>query len=212
MKSDRSPSIPFTYGLGYGLFKALADGLFDYRVVGQERLDIPGGALIACNHASFLDPPFVGLAFDEPLHYFARHTLFSHPIAGWLLKRWQAIPINRDKPDAGSLKSTIRLLRAGGKVLVFPEGTRTPDGTLQPAEAGVGLFIAKGQVPVLPVRIFGTHDAYSRNHKVLHPASVTVAIGELWFPDTQAAATQGRDLYQSLADEVMERIERIQID
>lgn len=201
--------MPFTYGLGYVFFSALANGLYNYRVIGRERLNLPGGVLIASNHASFLDPPFVGKAFDEPLHYFARHTLFSHPLAGWLLRRWQAIPINRDKPDAGSLKATIRLLRAGGKVLIFPEGTRTPDGNLQPAEAGVGLFIAKGKVPVLPVRIFGTYEAFSRHHKVLHPSNVTVVIGDLWFPETDPAKVQGRDLYQSLADEVMDRINQI---
>lgn len=195
-----------TYWLGYQFFQALAKGLYDYRVIGRERLNVPGGVLIASNHASFLDPPFVGQAFDEPIHYFARHTLFSHPVAGWVLRRWQAIPINRDKPDAGSLKATIRLLRAGKKVLIFPEGTRTDDGRLKSAEAGVGLFIAKSGVPVLPVRIFGTYEAFSRHHKVLHPSSVTLVVGELWTPDLEAAKSSGRDLYQTLADEVMHRI------
>jgi 1-acyl-sn-glycerol-3-phosphate acyltransferase len=198
-----------TYWLGYQFFRFLARGLYDFRVVGEDRLNVPGGVLIASNHASFLDPPFVGQAFDEPIHYFARHTLFSHPVAGWVLRRWQSIPINRDKPDAGSLKATIRLLRAGRKVLIFPEGTRTHDGGLQAAEAGVGLFIAKTGVPVLPVRIFGTYEAYSRQHKVLHPSSVTLVVGDLWHPDLKAAKSEGRNLYQGLANEVMDRIEQI---
>jgi|UniRef100_UPI0037842E7C 1-acyl-sn-glycerol-3-phosphate acyltransferase len=196
----------FSYWLGYRFFSELARGLYDYRVIGAEKLQFSGPALIASNHDSFLDPPFVGQAFDEAIHYFARKSLFDHPLVGKVLRSWQAIPIDRDKPDASSLKATIRLLRDGKKVLIFPEGTRSPDGKLQKAEAGVGLFIAKGGAPVLPVRIFGTHEAYPRGAKTLRPARVTVVIGDLWSPDLPSYTQTGKDLYQTLADEVMHRI------
>lgn len=196
----------FSYWLGSRFFSELARGLYDYRVIGAEKLQFSGPALIASNHDSFLDPPFVGHAFDEAIHYFARKSLFDHPLVGKVLRSWQAIPIDRDKPDASSLKATIRLLRDGKKVLIFPEGTRSPDGKLQKAEAGVGLFIAKGGAPVLPVRIFGTHEAYPRGAKTLRPARVTVVIGDLWQPDLPSYAQTGKNLYQTLADEVMHRI------
>jgi 1-acyl-sn-glycerol-3-phosphate acyltransferase len=196
----------FSYWLGSRFFSELARGLYDYRVIGAEKLQFSGPALIASNHDSFLDPPFVGHAFDEAIHYFARKSLFDHPLVGKVLRSWQAIPIDRDKPDASSLKATIRLLRDGKKVLIFPEGTRSPDGKLQKAEAGVGLFIAKGGAPVLPVRIFGTYEAYPRGAKTLRPARVTVVIGDLWQPDLPSYAQTGKNLYQTLADEVMHRI------
>jgi len=196
----------FSYWLGSRFFSELARGLYDYRVIGAEKLQFSGPALIASNHDSFLDPPFVGHAFDEAIHYFARKSLFDHPLVGKVLRSWQAIPIDRDKPDASSLKATIRLLRDGKKVLIFPEGTRSPDGKLQKAEAGVGLFIAKGGAPVLPVRIFGTYEAYPRGGKTLRPARVTVVIGDLWRPDLPSYAQTGKNLYQTLADEVMHRI------
>lgn len=196
----------FTYWLGKNLFNAVARGLFDFRIIGQDKMNFPGAALVACNHVSFLDPPFVGQAFDEPIHYFARKTLFDHPIAGWILREWQSIPIDRDKPDASSLKGTIRFLRAGEKVLIFPEGTRSPDGTLQPAEAGVGLFIAKSKAPVLPVRVFGTYEAYPKGAKTFRPARITLVIGDPWYPDLESYPQQGKDLYQALANEVMQRI------
>ncbi len=196
----------FSYWLGSRFFSELARGLYDYRVIGAEKLQFSGPALIASNHDSFLDPPFVGHAFDEAIHYFARKSLFDHPLVGKVLRSWQAIPIDRDKPDASSLKATIRLLRDGKKVLIFPEGTRSPDGKLQKAEAGVGLFIAKGGAPVLPVRIFGTYEAYPRGAKTLRPARVTVVIGDLWQPDLPSYAQTGINLYQTLADEVMHRI------
>lgn len=72
-----------------------------------------GAAIIASNHLSFLDPPFIGQAFDETIYSFARKTLFDHPLAGKILRQWQAIPVDRDKPDTASLKATIRLLKSG---------------------------------------------------------------------------------------------------
>jgi 1-acyl-sn-glycerol-3-phosphate acyltransferase len=201
----------FSYWLGYRFFRELARGLFDFRVIGAEKLQVPGAALIACNHVSFLDPPFVGQAFDEPIHYFARKSLFDHPVAGAILRSWQSIPIDRDKPDAASLKATIRFLRQGEKVLIFPEGTRSPDGSLQSAEAGVGLFIAKGGAPVLPVRIFGTYEAYPRGARTLRPTRITLVVGDLWKPDLVSYQKEGRELYQALAQDVMHRIDELNL-
>ncbi|MES2596479.1 MAG: lysophospholipid acyltransferase family protein [Verrucomicrobiota bacterium] len=196
----------FSYWLGHSIFRTVARGLYDFRIVGAENLRFEGSAIIAANHVSFLDPPFIGQAFDEPLYFFARKSLFDHPLAGKVLREWQAIPIDRDKPDTASLKATIRLLKTGKKVLMFPEGTRSPDGLPQKAEAGVGLFLAKTGAPVLPVRIFGSYEAYPRGAKFLHPAQITLVVGKKYQPDLTASATTGRDLYQTLADDVMQRI------
>jgi 1-acyl-sn-glycerol-3-phosphate acyltransferase len=200
-------NVPLTYSVAHQVFRELARGFFDFRIVGADRLDFAGSALVCCNHASFLDPPFIGQAFPMPIHFFARKTLFDNPVLGWLLRRWQVIPIDRDKPDAASLKTTIRMLKQGEKVLMFPEGTRCTDGKLLPARAGVGLFIAKSKAPVLPMRLYGTFDAYPKGAKLLKPASVTLVVGELWQPDlTAVEGREGRDVYQGLADEVMRRI------
>lgn len=199
-------SVNLSYRIGHSLFRSLARNFYDFRIIGAEHLKVEGAALIVANHVSFLDPPFIGQAFDEPLYFFARKTLFDHPLAGKVLRSWQTIPIDRDKPDASSLKATIRLLKSGKKVLMFPEGTRSPDGKPQDAEAGVGLFIAKSRAPVLPVRIYGTYEAYPKGAKFLRPSQVTLVVGQPWQPDLENRADQGRDLYQSLADEVMSHI------
>lgn len=196
-----------SYAIGKQLFSELAHGLFDFRIVNAGGLQFDGPALICSNHASFLDPPFIGQAFPDAIHFFARKSLFSNPLAGAILRSWQSIPIDRDKPDPSSLKTTIRLLKAGGRVLMFPEGTRSFDGQLLPAEPGVGLFIAKAAAPVLPVRIYGTYEAFSRNHKFPRPASITLVVGELYRPDLASIAhLPAKDLYKHLADEVMARI------
>lgn len=196
----------FTYWLGHTFFRELARGLYDFRVIGAEHLHFAGPAIIAANHVSFLDPPFIGQAFDEPIYSFARKTLFDHPLAGKVLRQWQAIPVDRDKADTASLKATIRLLKSGKKVLMFPEGTRSHDGHLQKGEAGVGLFIAKTGAPILPMRLFGTYEAYPRGAKCLRPAQVTLVVGQKYQPDLKPGLEHGRELYQALADEVMQRI------
>lgn len=196
----------FSYWFGHRVFRELAHGLFDYRVVGAEKLPFSGSAIIACNHVSFLDPPLVGIAFDEMVYSFARKTLFDHPLAAKILRSWQVLAVDREKPDTASLKNIIRLLRDGNKVIMFPEGTRSYDGVPQSAEAGVGLFIAKSKAPVLPVRLFGTHEAYPRGAKTLRPAKITLVVGDLWQPDLRSYAESGKELYQTLADEVMHRI------
>ena len=200
-----------SYWLGHRIFRELAHGLFDYSVVGVEKLQFSGPAIIACNHVSFLDPPMVGIAFDEKIYSFARKTLFAHPLAAKILRSWQVLAVDRDKPDAASLKTTIRLLREGHKVLMFPEGTRSHDGVPHSAEAGVGLFIAKGRAPVLPVRLFGTYEAFPRDAKTLRPAKITLVVGDLWQPDLKNSAETGKELYQSLADEVMHRINELRV-
>lgn len=201
----------FSYWLGRSLFGEFARGLFDYRVIGAEKLRFEGPAIIVCNHVSFLDPPLVSIAFDEVVHSFARKTLFDNPIGGMILRSWEVQAIDRDKPDAASLKATIRLLRGGKKVLMFPEGTRSHDGVPQPAEAGVGLFIAKSGAPVLPVRLFGAYEAYPRDAKTLRPAKITLVVGDLWRPDLNNYSETGRELYQTLADEVMRRITELSL-
>ncbi len=123
-----------------------------------------------------------------------------------ILREWQVIPVDLEKPDTASLKTTMRLLRSGEKIVMFPEGTRSFDGKLQKAEPGIGLFLAKTGAPVLPIRLFGTFEAYPRNAKFLRRAQITLVVGQRYQPDLTAAAEQGRDLYQTLADEVMQRI------
>jgi 1-acyl-sn-glycerol-3-phosphate acyltransferase len=202
----------WSYAIGRRLFREIARGFFDFRVINEEGLNFAGPALIASNHVSFLDPPFIGQAFPEAIHFFARKTLFAHPLMGAILRSWQAIPIDRDRPDPSSLKGTLRVLKSGGKVLVFPEGTRSVDGRLQEAEAGVGMFIAKAVAPVLPVRLFGTYEALSRQHKLPRPASITLVVGERWTPDLTALKELApKALYKHLADETMRRVGELKL-
>ncbi|MDB6003609.1 MAG: phospholipid/glycerol acyltransferase [Prosthecobacter sp.] len=204
-------AMTFPYWISQRLFRELARGLYDFRIVGAEKLQFPGPAIIASNHVSFLDPPLVGSSFDEMVYSFARKSLFNNPIAGMILRSWKVLAVDREKHDTAALKTTIRLLRDGKKVLMFPEGTRSYDGQPQSAEAGIGLFIDKGRAPVLPVRLYGAYEAYPRGAKTLRPSKITLVIGDLWQPDLKSYSETGKELYQVLADEVMRRITELRV-
>jgi 1-acyl-sn-glycerol-3-phosphate acyltransferase len=105
------------------------------RIFFSERLPRDGAVILAGNHVSFLDPPFFGLACEREAFYMARDTLFRNPIAGWILRSWNCVPINRERGDIGAMRTMLRMLEQGKAVLIFPEGTRSADGQLQQARA-----------------------------------------------------------------------------
>jgi len=199
------------YWLGYTLFKSIARGFFDYRVVGGERLDLSGGALLVCNHASFMDPPLVGVAFDEEINFLARKSLMSNKLAQSVYKAWNSIPVDQDKPDMSSLKAVVRLLKKGEKVLIFPEGSRTPDGKLLEGQPGVGLIVSKAQVPVIPMRLFGTREALPYGAKFFQPAEVTLVVGEPWYYEPANYRETGKELYTRISKELMTEIEKLNL-
>lgn len=115
-----------------------------------------GGCIIACNHQSFLDPPLVGSSLEKETFFFARKTLFNNRVLGHTLRTCNTIPVDRDGgSDVAAFKRVFAVLKGGQSLLMFPEGTRSRDGQLQTAQAGVGLIACKTRVPVVPVRVFG---------------------------------------------------------
>lgn len=198
------------YKLGHVFFRSIARAFYDYTVIGGEHLKLAGPALLASNHVSFLDPPFIGCGLDEDIYFLARKTLMRTRFMHWLLTHWQVIGVDREKPDPSSIKMIFRRLKEGKKVIVFPEGTRSKDGALQRGEPGVGMMIAKSGVPVIPVRIFGAFEALPRDKKLPQPSRIFVAYGKPWTYRVEDFPNAGRDLYQQISDEVMRRIGELQ--
>jgi len=148
------------------------------RIYNRERLPDAGGFILAGNHVSFLDPPFFGLACKREAFYMARDTLFRNPLAGAILRSWNCVPITRDRGDIGAMRAVLRMLGEGKAVLMFPEGTRSPDGNLQEPRAGIGMIVARANVPIIPLRIFGTNRALPRGASVPRPSRVEIKFGE----------------------------------
>src|SRR5438477_12464418 len=153
----------FYYWIGYHLSQLAGRHSFLFRVIQRERMIQSGPVILAMNHQSYLDPPLAGTTCDRAIYFLARRTLLDVPLLGWVLPKLNVIPVNQEGVDRRAIKALIRALQAGNGVLVFPEGSRTPDGTLQPAEPGMGLVIAKTLAPVVPMRIFGAREALPRS-------------------------------------------------
>jgi 1-acyl-sn-glycerol-3-phosphate acyltransferase len=206
-----------SYRIGWTLFRAMYATYFRWRVFGAEQVPQKGGVILASNHASFLDPPLVGSALDRDINYLARESLFRFPGIGALLRSWNAVPVDRDGGGAKGLKSILDRLLAGGGIILFPEGTRTKDGKLQPARSGIGLTVIKSAAPVVPVRVFGTFEAYGRRHKLPRPHRVAVVFGPpMTFEKLRAEAKtcdkpRLREIYQQVADEIMSEISKLEL-
>jgi 1-acyl-sn-glycerol-3-phosphate acyltransferase len=201
----------FYYWLGYNLSRWLARLFYGFRIIHRERTIQTGPVILASNHQSFFDPPLAGNACDRAIFFLAKKSLMDVPILGWLLPKLNVIPVNLEGGDRSALKALIRILTAGDCTLVFPEGTRTPDGNLQPAQPGVGLVIAKTRAPVVPMRIFGAYDVWPIHGKLRFSGQITIVVGEpIYFSDADFAG-EGKDLYTRLSQRVMDAIAAIQL-
>ena len=200
------------YWAGYTLSKVIGHIFFRYRLIHPERMIQTGPAILAMNHQSYLDPPLAGIACKRPIYFLARKSLLKVPILGRILPKLNVIPVDQEGMDRGALKALLRILRAGQGALVFPEGARTLDGGLQPALPGLGFIIAKTRAPVVPMRIFGSHEALPRSGGRLRFHPITVVIGRpMYFTDMDVSVGK-KDLYQQLSQRVMDEIARLTIN
>ena len=205
-----------SYFVGWAFFRLMYATYFRWRVYNPERVPLVGPVILASNHASFLDPPLVGCGLKRDINFLARESLFRFPIVGAVLRSWNAVPVDRDGGGARGLKEILNRLHEGGAIILFPEGTRTRDGQLQMARSGIGLTVIKSEVPVVPVRVFGTLEAYGRNLKFPRPHRVSVKYGKpLMFAELRAEArtcTKARlkEIYHQVTDDIMLAISKLE--
>ena len=145
-----------------------------------EPLPRGGNVIVASNHCSNLDPILVGAAFPRRLRYLAKEELFRPFLLGKIIRLLGAVPVSRaDNASAASaLKGFFRLLEEGSDVLIFPEGSRSPDGKLLPLEGGVGLISVHSKTDILPVFIEGSYEAMPPGAVLAKPRKITVTFGK----------------------------------
>ena len=207
----------FSYFLGWSAFRLLFTVYLPARAYHPERVPLDGPVILASNHASYLDPFLVGAMTRRPIHYLARKSLFRYPVVGRVLRSWNAVPVDRDSGSGAGLKTILDRLTAGGGIVLFPEGTRTADGTLQRARSGIGLTVIKSNAPVVPVRVFGTFEVFGRQHRFPRPGRVRVTFG----PVMQFASLREesrlcskprlKQIYQDVADAILTEISRLAV-
>ena len=170
--------------------------VFRVRVRGRELVPPTGGALVLSNHQSHLDPVLIGLASDRRLNYLARDSLFGFAPFRWLINSLDAIPIDREGLGLGGLKETMKRLKRGESVLMFPEGTRTRDGDVGRLKPGFCVLARRVKVPLVPVAIEGAFDAFPRTRNYPIPAVIHIQFGPPLLPQDMT----GMDDEQLLAE------------
>ncbi|MCB9866503.1 MAG: 1-acyl-sn-glycerol-3-phosphate acyltransferase [Phycisphaerales bacterium] len=153
------------------------------RGVGVENVPVRGPAILACNHQSYLDPVLVGAFAKRTLHYMARDTLFHNRAFGRLIRNFNAFPVKRGTADVGAIKESLRRLRAGHALLMFPEGTRTTDGRVRPMQPGVIAIARRSGAAIVPVALEGVFEAWPRDRKLPRWAPMAVKFGAAIAPE-----------------------------
>jgi 1-acyl-sn-glycerol-3-phosphate acyltransferase len=185
--------------------------LLRWRVAGTEHMPMAGGVILVSNHQSYLDPLILGCASPRrPVHFMARESLFRNPVFGFLIRTIHAFPVKRGGADRQAWRAFEQMVKDGKLVSFFPEGTRSDDGKLQPANAGSGMLIhrCRGAV-ILPVRVRGTYKVLnkSRGFGGLKPCSVT--FGQPVDLSAEMAAGDSRENYEAIANKCMAAIAAI---
>ena len=167
--------------------------VFNLRVTGLSRLPKSHGAIIAPNHVSFLDPWLVGVVMPPIVSYMARGSLFQIPIFGGFLRNLNALPIVRGSNAARQgIKSGLDALKDNRTLVVFPEGTRSADGELQPLKRGIILLARQSGFPVVPIYCEGTFETWPRQRPLPLPGPITIHVGEpIWVDGREGRERDG---------------------
>ena len=181
--------------------RIVAVGVFRMRCYGREHVPATGSVIVLSNHQSHLDPLLVGAVLDRRVSALARQSLFKFAPVRWLIVALDTIPIDRDGTGLGGLKETLRRLKRGEMVLIFPEGTRSADGVVARLKPGFLALARRSGASLLPVGIDGAYEAWPRRHKLPRPASIGLAICPPISPE-QVASLDDEQLLQLVHERI----------
>jgi len=197
----------------YAIAKMLLRGFFRafnrWEVRGQELVPGGGGVLLIANHTSYADPPIVGTASPRPVHFMAKAELFDVPVLGWLIRRTHAFPVRRGAGDREALRRGVKVLREGKVLLVFPEGTRSRDGRLQPPEQGAAFVALAAGAQVVPMAIVGADRLLPRHSPIPRPAKLRVRFGRPLDLTRWRGARPTREVLQQVSQQMMEALREL---
>jgi 1-acyl-sn-glycerol-3-phosphate acyltransferase len=170
------------YNTGYWVFALLYYFGYSYRFFGQHRVPRSGPVLIIANHESFWDPPMVGIAMPRRVAFMARKTLYNSKALAKFMENVGTFAVDQEGTGLEGIRIAIKKLQDGEAVVLFPEGSRTPDGSMKEFMPGVALLVRKAKVPVVPVGLAGSYDGWPVHAK-------KPKWSPLWSPRRAAAMT-----------------------
>jgi 1-acyl-sn-glycerol-3-phosphate acyltransferase len=171
-----------------------------WEVAGREHVPESGGVLLIANHTSYADPPIIGAACPRPVNFMAKAELFRIPGLAAFISRTHAFPVKREAADQQALRHALHLLNRGEVLLVFPEGTRSPDGRLMPFEAGAAFIALASNADVVAVGIDGADRLLPRGKPILLPGTLRVRFGPPLDLSHYRAQRRSREVLQQACD------------
>lgn len=179
------------------------------KVHGVENVPRTGALLLVANHASFLDPTTIACGIPRQCHFLAKEELLEKPGLGFFLRNVNTHAIRRGSSDRAAIRQCVELLREGRMLLIFPEGTRTPDGNLQPAKPGAAMIALQSEATICPVYIAGTFEAMSRHMSRPKRARVNVYFGAPFRASEVEENGDKRARYDAVTRTIMDRIAQL---
>jgi 1-acyl-sn-glycerol-3-phosphate acyltransferase len=201
------------YRITVFIAKMMFRELFDGNVYGDENVPRHGQCLVACNHLSYFDPPFIGSAVrSREVFSLARSSLFSTKFRHWLFSNMNCIPLNRQGGDVGAIRAALRLLGDGKCVMIYPEGTRSADGTTGEPRAGVGMLACKTGAKVIPCKIFGTFEIMDRGSRFFDwNEKAAIVFGKPLSQADYMPQPDRREKYKLAAEIIMSAVENLRV-
>jgi 1-acyl-sn-glycerol-3-phosphate acyltransferase len=202
-------------GAGSAVLRAVASSILRLRFEGGRSLPREGPLIVAANHASSADPVLIGAFLNaklgRPVNWLGKRELVEFPLTGWAFRIAGIHPVDRDAADLDAFRTAMRILEAGQVLAVFPEGTRSRDGTLQQVREGVGMLALRSGAPVLPVAVIDSDLAWPRGRLLpKFGKRVTVRYGTPFHvgDELDAAGTKrrGRQATEAATRSIMARI------
>lgn len=144
------------------LARVILKVFYRVEVFGAENVPASGALLVAANHQSYIDPPLVGGMINREMNFVAKSGLFAIGPFAWLIRNLNSVPLREDTSDVAAIKEVVRRLEQGGAVVIFPEGSRSPDGAMHEFKRGVALLVKRAKCPVVPAAVEGCFDAWPR--------------------------------------------------
>lgn len=192
------------------LLLIFARPFFRAKAWGREKILPKKGVIFVANHASYLDPLLIGMFIPKRVYYMGKKELFAIPLFSWFLRQLGTIPIKRTGLDRVGIRICRELLESGKSFLIFPEGTRTPDGTLQEMKPGLLLLVQSlPDIELIPVYIDGTFQALPRGKIFPKPVKISIFFGNPFKISQKGVAMEKKDYYKKISNLIYEKIDTL---
>jgi 1-acyl-sn-glycerol-3-phosphate acyltransferase len=162
---NATPARSAAYTFSRGLVRLFLRLFFRIRWIHRERVPLTGPVLLVGNHESYIDPPAIGAGMRRHSAYLGRAGLFRNPVLGFMLRLYNVVPVGEEGGDIAAMRAVLSLLAQGHSVVIFPEGSRSEEGTIGPFKRGAEVIVRKARCPVVPVAIDGAFEAWPRSRK-----------------------------------------------